>query len=201
MNGSPRGDGNTASSPGVFASYPPLLGLRARSSPACSGNTRAALGTPRNPSCVRGNTRAVLGALRNFTCARREHPSSARHTSELCVCPPGTPESGHRCRWDSGISGQALERFGSVRNAAEQFRRRPINSDWPRRWAGSGRGRRHFRRVTERRVRGGSKMAAPEERELTAEQTEKLLQFQVPRPGGPCWPAGAGEAVHGHGMG
>lgn len=27
-------------------------------------------------------------------------------------------------------------------------------------------------------------MAAPEERELTAEQTEKLLQFQVPRPGG-----------------
>lgn len=27
-------------------------------------------------------------------------------------------------------------------------------------------------------------MAAPEERELTAEQTEKLLQFQVPRPRG-----------------
>lgn len=27
-------------------------------------------------------------------------------------------------------------------------------------------------------------MAAPEERELTAEQTEKLLQFQVPRRGG-----------------
>lgn len=27
--------------------------------------------------------------------------------------------------------------------------------------------------------RGGGKMAAPEERDLTQEQTEKLLQFQV----------------------
>lgn len=53
-------------------------------------------------------------------------------------------------------------------------------------------GQRHFRRVTERRVRGGGKMAAPEERELTAEQTEKLLQFQVPRPGGPVPAGGSG---------
>lgn len=35
-------------------------------------------------------------------------------------------------------------------------------------------------------------MAAPEERELTAEQTEKLLQFQVPRPGGPVPAGGSG---------
>lgn len=35
-------------------------------------------------------------------------------------------------------------------------------------------------------------MAAPEERELTAEQTEKLLQFQVPRPGGPAPAGGSG---------
>lgn len=42
-------------------------------------------------------------------------------------------------------------------------------------------------------------MAAPEERELTAEQTEKLLQFQVLRPRGPCRPAAAGEAARGHG--
>lgn len=35
-------------------------------------------------------------------------------------------------------------------------------------------------------------MAAPEERELTAEQTEKLLQFQVPRPGGPVLAGGSG---------
>lgn len=53
-------------------------------------------------------------------------------------------------------------------------------------------GHRHFRTVTERRVRGGGKMAAPEERELTAEQTEKLLQFQVPRPGGPVLAGGSG---------
>ena len=39
-----------------------------------------------------------------------------------------------------------------------------------------------FRRVTVRtgqKRRGGGKMAAPEERDLTQEQTEKLLQFQV----------------------
>lgn len=35
-------------------------------------------------------------------------------------------------------------------------------------------------------------MAAPEERELTAEQTEKLLQFQVPLPGGPVPAGGSG---------
>lgn len=44
-------------------------------------------------------------------------------------------------------------------------------------------------------------MAAPEERELTAEQTEKLLQFQVQRRGGPCQPAGAEAAAGGHGTG
>lgn len=91
----------------------------APSSPACSGNTRAALGTLWN-SASGGNTRAVLGTLRNFN-----------------VRPPGTPESGHRRRWDSGISGQAPEHFGCVRNAGQQFRRRPINSYWPRR-AGLG---------------------------------------------------------------
>lgn len=35
-------------------------------------------------------------------------------------------------------------------------------------------------------------MAAPEERELTAEQTEKLLQFQVPRCGGSVLDGGSG---------
>lgn len=32
---------------------------------------------------------------------------------------------------------------------------------------------------TGQKRRGGCKMAAPEERDLTQEQTEKLLQFQV----------------------
>lgn len=32
---------------------------------------------------------------------------------------------------------------------------------------------------TGQKRRGGGKMAAPEERDLTQEQTEKLLQFQV----------------------
>lgn len=127
MSDSPRGDGNTASSRESSAHIPPLGSGPAPTATGCPlipGPFRGHTSSPRHsfgtPSASAGNTRAVLGTLRNFN-----------------VRPPGTPESGHRRRWDSGISGQAPEHFGCVRNAGQQFRRRPINSHWPRR-AGLG---------------------------------------------------------------
>lgn len=136
--------------------------------------------TPERPSAHFGALRAPIGNARE----RREPLMGVRHFRR-----------GPRTLRLSPKRARAFPVAANKRPLASLGRLAP----WS--WGGSAGGRRQFRRVTERRVRGGSKMAAPEERELTAEQTEKLLQFQVLRRRGPCRPAGAGEAARGHGAG
>ncbi|CAM2117993.1 unnamed protein product [Caretta caretta] len=140
------------------------LRLKARGQAVAGGQIRTRRSPPRPwPSGISGQLRAKFGNGRWLV------------TWHLCQ--------------GSGISGQSRVRFGHLRMALGRFRLGQGSGRWqgvrlspeqlpaaPGRKCGGV--VRQFRRVTERRVRGGGKMAAPEERELTAEQTERLLQFQ-----------------------
>ncbi|XP_074865534.1 FAS-associated factor 2 isoform X2 [Carettochelys insculpta] len=198
---SPRSSTRSAQSPHGSRPQQPRLGQllpRAPRRPTCSARTgiywggRGAVRAAQDPRPT--ESPGWGGSHTGTTCSEvgsglRARPAISVPSSGTSASGPATP-AGERAFPDapecgSGISGwrsavSGWPREAAVSDASGQSDKRGASAPLPRRRQGGSAGGvlRQFRRVTERRVRGSSKMAAPEERELTAEQTEKLLQFQ-----------------------